>query len=1540
MSAVSELLQALRDAGVRLSLDGGELRYKAPRGALTPLLRERLKAHKEEVVRLLARPAEEGTLPEARPDPAHRHDPFPLTDIQHAYWVGRSSEIELGNVATHSYLEVDASDLDLARLEAAWNRLVVRHPMMRMVILPDGSQRVLEEVPLYRIAVEDLRGLEPAERAARLAGRAAEMSHQKLSSEEWPLFEIRASRTVGTALRLHISVDFLMADTTSLQIIFDEWNRLYREPDAPLPPLNLTFRDYVLAERRLRDLPVYAAARDYWLARVDTLPPAPQLPLAVDPATLAAPRFAGRTAYLPAARWSRLRERAKDHDVTPSAALMTAFGDVLAAWSEAPRFVLNLTLFQRLPLHPEVERIVGDFTSLNLLEVDAAVSERFAERARALQKRLWSDLEHRAFSGVEVMRELNRRSGGGPGARMPVVFTSAFGIGAQGGEETPFFGTPGETVSQTPQVWIDHQASERDGALKTTWDAVADLFPEGLLDAMFGAYGELLERLAEDERAWSEPSVPLTPEADRAIAAAVNVTAGPLSDATLPGLVLAQAARTPEATAVIDPERTLTYGELVELAGRVAGAVRAAGIEPGEPVAVSLERGWGQVVATLGVMLAGASYVPVDPGLPEARRHQLLARAGARLVLCEAGAEGAVWPEGIVPLSFPQALASESLAGPVDIDPDGLAYLIYTSGSTGEPKGVMIAHRAAVNTLLDVNARFGLGAEDRVIALSALSFDLSVYDLFATLAAGGAVVTVPEAAAREPQRWVELLVAHRVTVWNTVPALMELLVDHLERQGCSLPTALRLVLLSGDWIPTTLPGRIRALWPAARVIGLGGATEGAVWSIFHEIDAVDPGWSSIPYGRPLTNQTIHILDAAGTERPLHVPGELYIGGAGVAIGYWRDAERTAAAFIDRDGERLYRTGDLGRRLADGTIELLGRVDFQVKINGYRVELGEIEEELESHPGVSRAAVTAVGPARGARRLVGHVVVAEAASGAPVEREAVDEALAEGWWNAALSSGRAAEGALPVDEREALVAVRAEMERLATAALCRTLRALGLFQRVGERHTAAGIVATHGLQERYTKLVGQWLEALAEEGLLVREGEGFAAPAALPDLSLGEPRERVAAALQRWPESAPAIDYFERALESHLALLRGTADPLELLFPGGETERALGIYQLNAVAEFQNRIAAETLAAFVAARQSEGGGPLRILEVGAGTGGTTATLLPALPMEGVEYHYTDLSTFFLERARARFAAYPYLTFGLLDVDRDPLHQGYAAHGYHAVIASNVLHDARHIGRSLGHLRRLLAPGGLALVLESTRNSRLQMATVGFIEGFSAYEDERLETNLPLLPAAAWERLLNASGFTACTSLPSQESSAAALDIHVIAARAPATVHRFAPERLRDHLSARLPAHMVPGVIHAWERLPLTANGKLDRHALDAVAEGGVELGEGAATPPRTPLEGEILALWEEVLGRRPGEGAIGVDRSFFAVGGDSLLATMLVSRLNTDLGVELNLRTLFEALTVAEQAERVENLRWSRAAADAPAGEGPEGAEEGLETLEL
>ncbi|HEY2740521.1 MAG TPA: amino acid adenylation domain-containing protein, partial [Thermoanaerobaculia bacterium] len=920
-------------------------------------------------------------LPPVVPNPADRHEPFPLTAIQQAYLVGRSGAFDLGNVASHSYVEFESVGLDVERLSRALDRLIARHDMLRAVFLPDGRQCVLPTVPPYLIAIDDLRGL-PAERVeASLAAVRAELSHHMLPVDCWPLFEIRASQLDGGKVRLHMSRDALVTDAWSEQVLNRELILLYEDPEAVLPGLDLSFRDYVLAEAALRGTELDLRSRQYWQNRLASLPPAPQLPLIQNPAAYTRPHFGRRSGSLEASAWQRLKSRGASGSLTPSALVLAAFAEILAAWSENPRFTVNLTLFNRLPLHRQVDEIVGDFTSLTLLAVDSSIPGTFAVRARRLQEQLWDDLEHRYVSGVEILRQLARREGRAPGPLMPVVFTSTLTLPATKPPraDSPLSGTFIYSITQTPQVWLDHQVSESNGGLDFNWDTVDDLFPAGLLDAMFAEYCGLLARLAADEDTWHEPWRPWLSEIDGTLREATNRTMAPVNEHRLEALFRSQAEAAPERVAVLAPERILSYGELSRRADWVTACLQHHGAGRHQLVAVVMEKGWEQVVAVLGILGCGAAYLPIDAGLPRERVWQLLDLGGVELVVTQPWlAESLTWPAEVrrlVVVERDEQGGDERLGGSAGEATD-LAYVIFTSGSTGVPKGVMIDHRGAVNSLLDINRRFAVGPHDRLLALSSLSFDLSVFDVFGLLAAGGAIVLPETAVGRDPARWVELIAAHRVTIWNSVPALMEMLVEHeAGRFGTELGS-LRLALLSGDWIPLGLPERIRRLSQGVSVVSLGGATEASIWSILHLVEQVDPAWASIPYGQPLANQSFYVLDELLEPRPVWVPGSLYIGGLGLALGYWGDAVKTAASFVPApQGERLYRTGDLGRYLQDGSIELLGREDLQVKVQGHRIELGEIEAVLLRHPGVRATVVNAVGRERTRRRLVAYVVPA-------------------------------------------------------------------------------------------------------------------------------------------------------------------------------------------------------------------------------------------------------------------------------------------------------------------------------------------------------------------------------------------------------------------------------------------------------------------------------------------------------------------------------------------------------------------------------------
>ena len=925
-------------------------------------------------------------LPSLVPEPERRYEPFPLTDMQYAFWVGRSGVLELGTVANHGYYEIEGRDLDLERLNEALRTAIDRHDMLRAIVLPDGRQRVLETVPPYQMPITDLRGKsEDAVRAA-LEEIRDRLSHQVVPADRWPLFEFGATQLDGGRVRLHISYDLQVFDAWSLFRLFDEWAQLYENPDAPLPPLDISFRDYVLAERALQETEAYRRSQAYWLDRLDSLPPAPDLPLATNPKNLKQHRTRRYEARCDRDKWQQLKQRAADAGLTPSGLLLAAFAEVIAGWSREPCFTLNLALFNRLPFHPQVNNLLGDFTSVTLLAVDLSAPAPFAERAARVQKQMWQDLEHRYYSGVNVVRELARKRGAAPSA-MPIVFTSTLGFRSLGQDTLTFsrFGDRVYGISQASQAWMDVQVWEENEELTYNWDVVEGLFPEGAIAAMFEAYGRLLERLATSEVSWSETSRSLLPPGQQQQRDAANATEAPISDDLLHERFVELACLQPDAPAVVTSQRTLTYGELYDLARCLGRRLRQMGVVANQLVAIALEKGWEQIVAVLGVLMSGAAYVPLDPDLPPERLTYLLENSEAKIVVTQSQLVASrSWldglQDGIQYLCVDVAIADES-ASEADWEPlpsvqtaDDLAYVIYTSGSTGNPKGVAIAHRGAVNVMTHTNQRFDVGPQDRALALTALNHDLSVYDIFGLLSAGGAIVMPDADAVKDPSHWAELANRERITLWNSVPAFMEMLVDYAEEAGAALPDSLRLVILGGDWLPVSLPDRLRNFVPKTQILSIGGPTETTIWNIGYLIGEVDPNWASIPYGKPMANAKYYILNEALEDCPDWVAGQMYCAGVQLARGYWGDEEKTRQKFIvhPRTGDRIYATGDRGRYRPDGTIEFLGRVDFQVKLRGNRIEVGEVEAILTRYPTVRSAAVVAVGDPH-PDRLVAYIV---------------------------------------------------------------------------------------------------------------------------------------------------------------------------------------------------------------------------------------------------------------------------------------------------------------------------------------------------------------------------------------------------------------------------------------------------------------------------------------------------------------------------------------------------------------------------------------
>lgn len=864
-----------------------------------------------------------------------------LTALQQAYVLGAGS-FALGGAA-QGYLEIELPEPDWAGLEIALNKVIARHPMLRATIVSDTHLEIAPQVPHYKIEVVRPDAAVPAR--AELLKAVTESATRPFDRRESPLIRVLGTSLPDGTARLHFAYDFVVMDSSSIEVLMGDWARFYADPAAPVAVTEFNFADfagYVHDERRV------SSARAHWEGKMPGMPAAPSFA----PGPLAdVARSVKRSQQMTREESAGLRAYASARNSTPTAVVLTAYADALRLWVTDPSFLLNVTVSDRPPL-AGIEEAVGDFTSTLLIDISSS-AEPFAERVDDVQAKLWDAIEHRAMSGLAIGRELQRRRLSlEPVA--PVVFTSLLGIKAAG----LWLGTVIDSDSRTPQAVCDMVLSEGDGMFVLTMYSQDD-----------DAFAGIAAGLWEDFLAWlrdiarSPASGPLgIPAASRAAVIGVPEEPAPRMLSCLNDVALALPGED-TALALLDLGGTsLTYAQVRERSAVMAGELARQGAGPGALVAIALGRGIDQYLWAIAVARTGAAYLPVDMALPLARRRQLIELARPDAVITAGPGHWAQDVGNAVQLdsaALPTGQrADDDMGWLPPADPADLAYVMYTSGSTGEPKGVAMQGSAVANTLNDVLDRFNVGAADRVLATAGLHFDLSVFDLFGMLAVGGSVVLASAGTERMLEAMVDAMHRMLPTIWNSVPALFEMVLQHIEYTGGDLPASLRLVLLSGDVVPPGLAARVqvRASRPP-RLVALGGATEAGIWSNFTELDQQAPD-AKVPYGHPLRGQWLSIVDGHRRPRPTGCIGEIVIMGDSLAQGYLRDPGRTAQKFYRDPGTGLpsYATGDLGFATASGAIEILGRLDQQVKIGGYRIELGEIETAIFRVPGVRAVAV--------------------------------------------------------------------------------------------------------------------------------------------------------------------------------------------------------------------------------------------------------------------------------------------------------------------------------------------------------------------------------------------------------------------------------------------------------------------------------------------------------------------------------------------------------------------------------------------------------
>ncbi|MGK4582313.1 amino acid adenylation domain-containing protein [Kitasatospora sp. HPMI-4] len=915
---------------------------------------------------------------------------LPLSTLQegflfHALMSGAESDV----YTTQLRFDLEGG-LEAARLRRAAERLLTRHPHLCSSFRHEGLDHPLQlvhrnaELPWQE---SDLGHLTEADRAAEAARIADAERGRPFDLDRPPLLRFHVVALASGHHRVILTAHHILWDGWSLPVLVEELFTLYtHDGDDSSLPAPVPVRGYLA-----------------WLAAQDREGAALAWSEALEgPAepTIVAPQLGEGEAGpqlqldldLSAELTAELGERARSLGVTLNTVIQAAWGLVLARMTGRDDVVFGSTVSGRQAELPGIERMIGMTINTVPVRVRIRPQETLAELLARLQDEQSRLIDHHHLG----LAEIQQLAGTGPLFDTTMVYENfpldLPALMALLGDELRLTAPESDDATHYP-LRLQAGPGLLSPALHLRLGYRPDVYTEAEAGRILERLSLLLTAVAAD------PAQPvglvdlLSAEERHQVLLGWNgtdtdpVLAG--AGATLPSLFSAQAARTPQATALVFEDAELTYAELDERVERLARLLAAHGAGPERFVAVALERSVELVVALLAVHRAGAAYVPMDPGYPADRLEYMLADSAPALLLTTA-ATSRLLPASETPrllLDLPETAAALDGAGVLrDATPGNPAYMIYTSGSTGRPKGVVVTHAAIVNRLRWMQAEYGLGADDRVLQKTPSGFDVSVWEFFWPLIEGAALVVARPEGHKDPAYLAELIRTERITTVHFVPSMLQaFLLEATEADAAGL----RRVICSGEALPRELQAQFQARFDVG-LHNLYGPTEAAVDVSYWPCDP-QAGPGPVPIGRPIWNIRLYVLDAALQPVAPGVPGELYIAGAGLARGYLGRPELTAERFVANPfgapGSRMYRTGDLARWRSDGAVEYLGRTDHQVKIRGFRIELGEIDDALARHPEVAQCAVVVREDRPGDKRLVAYLVAAGQEAPDPAELRA-------------------------------------------------------------------------------------------------------------------------------------------------------------------------------------------------------------------------------------------------------------------------------------------------------------------------------------------------------------------------------------------------------------------------------------------------------------------------------------------------------------------------------------------------------------------------
>ncbi len=972
MSTSRQLLDFL-EKGIRLWVEDGQLRFQVPRGIFTPELHAQLMANQAALVAFLG-----------------EHKQYALPSFaQERMWL--LEQLNPGSTAIIGLIFRITGELDLPALTRSLDEIARRHePLRTMFTIIEGVPVQLITPPTHLpLPINDLRSLPAPVRAAEARQLAEAQKHREFDLAQCPLIRTSLVQLEDNEYYLLINIHHIVADGWSTGVLIQELSVLYQAfskgAESPLPELDFKYGDWASRQRERLQGETLQTHLAYWQQQLAT--PA-HLELATDrPRRPVQVPHSNRIAFNFSKQLSAdLKVLTLQERGTLFMALLAGFAALLYRYTGAE--TINVGTFIANRTEAEAERLIGLFTNLLVLRTDLNGNPTFRELFRRVRDRVLDAYTYQDLPFAKLMETLPLAGNGNLSLPFNVILIL---------QNIPVSKTelPGLTIERLavtgegeyPNSDITLFVSDAGEALTGTVEYNADLFEAASVRRILQHLQNLFEAAIATPDQPIE-ALPLMSDEERydLLMDLNDAPPAPLVRETIQELFQAQAAQTPETIAVVLESSMLTYAELNVRANQLAHYLRAQGIGPEAVVGVAMARSLDAIIALLGVLKAGGAYIVLDTSYPVERLQFMIADAQVQVLLAQEQYLPKLailnLPTVVVDGDARAVLAQQLTENPVNLTaPDNLAYIIYTSGSTGIPKGVMISQRALAQYVMAASRQFGINSADRVLQFASLSFDTAGEEIYPTLLKGGTLVLRTEAMLDSSAAFLQACVTQGITILDLPTAYWHLFAAELETGSLSLPAALGLVIIGGE---KAQPERVET-WlkyaPASiRLLNTYGPTEATIVATMYDLitERAAEAAPRAPIGKPIANKRVYVLDHKLQPVPIGVPGELYVGGNSLARGYQNHPEQTAAAFLPDafsqvPGSRLYRTGDLVRILPNQNLEFLRRVDDQVKLRGFRVELGEIEVALRQYPEVRDAVVVAREVEPGEKQLVAYIV---------------------------------------------------------------------------------------------------------------------------------------------------------------------------------------------------------------------------------------------------------------------------------------------------------------------------------------------------------------------------------------------------------------------------------------------------------------------------------------------------------------------------------------------------------------------------------------